>query len=258
MKKLLIIILFLFLLCGCGKNEEMLIGVSRINESVVCDEYCVLDLKVISNDILENIKLESINVNANYDYKVAESKKEIKISEDVEKKIYSYDLSIKVFDPVNITNIDLIIDQEVYNFDIGSFKCLDSNVSVLEHIKCFSTRTNDLSSGLVSHEINIQNNMNKEVLITGISLETIDENIRVCKNLKTKIIESNEKVEMANCFVSIEEDLYNLNYILKIGYIYNGYFYETYFNVNDSGYSESVSNIGTSLVVDKSCFVLSE
>ena len=45
---------------------------------------------------------------------------------------------------------------------------------------------------------------------------------------------------MANCYVSINEDLYNLSYVLKIGYV------------------ESVSNIGTSIVVDEACFVLKE
>lgn len=258
MKKLLIIILFLFLLCGCGKNEEMLIGVSRINESVVCDEYCVLDLKVISTGKLEDIKLESINVNANYDYTVDNSKKEVKISEDVEKKIYSYDLSIKVFEPVNITSVDLIIDQEIYNFDIGSFKCLEKDTEDLEHLKCFSTRTNDLTKGTASHKLNILNRTDKQIMITDIKLKTIDENIKVCKNLKTKIIDSNERVVMANCFVSIDKDLYKLNYFLEISYIYNGISYKTHFRINDTSISESVTNIGSSIVVDKSCFVLNE
>ena len=61
MKKLLIIILFLFLLSSCGKEEKM-IGISRINESVVCEEYCILELKVISTSILNNIKLISLYI----------------------------------------------------------------------------------------------------------------------------------------------------------------------------------------------------
>lgn len=259
MKKLLIIvILFLFLVCGCGKKEETLIGISRINESVICEEYCVLDLKVISTKILEDIELESLNVNTDYDYSIEASKKEIKIADAMEKKIYSYDLSIKVFNPVNITNIDLIIDEENYNFNIGSFKCLEKTNSSSNHIECFSTITNDLNKGTINHKINILNKADKQVFITEVKLESGDENIIVCKNLKDKVIIDNKEKEMANCYVSINEDLYNLSYVLKIGYVYKGDFYEYLYNVKDSGYVESVSNIGTSIVVDEACFVLKE
>ncbi len=259
MKKLLIIvILFLFLVCGCGKKEETLIGISRINESVICEEYCVLDLKVISTKILEDIELESLNVNTDYDYSIEASKKEIKIADAMEKKIFSYDLSIKVFNPVNITNIDLIIDEENYNFNIGNFKCLEKPNPTFKHIECFSTITNDLNKGTINHKINILNKVDKTILITEISLESDDENIMVCKNLKDKVIALGKEKEMANCYVSIDEDLYNLSYVLKIGYIYNGNFYETRYSVKDPGYVESVSNIGTSIVVDEACFVLKE
>ncbi len=258
MKKLLIIILFLFLLCGCEKKEELLIGVSRINESAVCEEYCTLNLKIIASDEIDEIKLENLNANTNYDYQVSKSKKEIKISEDMEKRIYSYDLMIKLFNPASVSNIDLLIDQESYNFDIGSFKCLEKDKNELTHLKCFSTRTNDLEKGVVNHKLNILNKTDKRIMITDISLKTLDDNIKVCKNLKTKIIQSNERSEMANCFVSIPEDLYNLNYIVTINYIYEGMSYESYFRINDSGYVESVSNLGSTVVVDKSCFVLIE
>lgn len=258
MKKLLIIILFLFLLCGCSKKDDVLIGVSRINESVICEEYCTLDLKIISTGSLESIKLENLNVNTNYDYTVEKSKKEIKIAEDFEKKIYSYDLSIKLFAPANITSVDLIIDQENYTFNIGSFKCLEKDNETFEHLKCYSTKSSDLTKGTVNHKLNILNKTTKPVMITDISLKTNDEDIRVCKNLKTKIIDSNEKVVMANSFVYIDEALYNLNYFLEISYIYEGNSYKTYFRINDTSMVETVSSGGSSIVVDKSCFVLSE
>ena len=257
MKKLLIVILFLFLLSSCGKEEKM-IGISRINESVVCEEYCILELKVISTSILNNIKLESLNVDVNYDYQIQESKKEVKLTDSIDKKIYSYDLSVKVYDPVQITNVDLIIDEEKYNLNIGSFKCLSQKLEDVNHIKCFSNMTNDLTKGYTNHKLNIFNQTNKVIMITDVSLASLDENITVCKNFKAKIVRNQEEMEIANCYVNITEDLYKVNYVLKIEYIYDGIFYETYYHINDTGYSESVSNIGTSLLVGKSCFVLIE
>ena len=254
MKKLLIVILFLFLLCSCGKEEKM-IGISRINESVICEEYCSLELKVISTSALNDIKLESLNVDINYDYQVQESKKEVKLTDSIDKKIYSYDLSIKVYDPVKITNVFLVIDKETYNFNIGSFMCLSKKIEDVNHIKCFSSFTNDLTKGYTNHKLNIFNKTDKTIMITDVSLASSDENIIVCKNFKSKIIRNQDNMEIAHCYMNIVDDLYKASYVLKIEYIYDGNFYETYYHVNDTGYSETVSNIGTSLLVEKSCFV---
>ena len=126
MKKALVIILFLFLLSGCNTKKDLL-GVSRIDESMVCEEYCMLDLKVISSTNLNTIQVDNLYSDIIYDYQVIDSNQELKLNNKLDKKIYSYDLKIKIYNPTTINNIDLKIDEEKYTFDIGNFSCLSKD-----------------------------------------------------------------------------------------------------------------------------------
>ena len=79
MKKALVIILFLFLLSGCNTKKDLL-GVSRIDESMVCEEYCMLDLKVISSTNLDTIQVDNLYSDIIYDYQVIDSNQELKLN----------------------------------------------------------------------------------------------------------------------------------------------------------------------------------
>ena len=188
---LLIIILFLFLLCGCGKKDDLLIGVSRINESVVCEEYCTMNLKIISSEELESIALENIDTNVNYDYKVKDSSKEVRIADNEEKKIYSYDLSIHLFDPVEVNNIELSIDKKQYSFNIGTFTCLERSKKEEKHLDCNIIKKGNLDVGTNRHVIDIVNKSNQTIIINDIKLkEKTNQGIMVCKVFKDNLIHS--------------------------------------------------------------------
>lgn len=258
-KTLLVIILFLFLLCGCNNKDDLLIGVSRINESVVCEEYCTMDLKIIASEELENITLENINASVNYDYKIKESNKEVRLAEKEEKKIYSYDLSIQLFDPVEVNNIELNIDDEKYSFNIGTFTCLERSKKTKEHLDCNVVKNGNLLEGMTHHVVKIVNKSDEPVIISTVKLkDQTNQDILVCQTFKDNLILSNKSKEMANCYLDINNSLYSLNYLLEVSYIYKGKVYETFFEVKDSSKLESVSNLESVLVVDQSCFVLSE
>lgn len=259
MKKLLIFILFLFLLSGCDNKKELILGVSRIDESKVCEEYCTLDLKIISSEELDDISLNNIYSDVTYDYKVNKSSKDIKLTEDTEQKMYSYDLSIRVYNPAEIETIDLEIDNEKYTFNIGNFSCLERKTDYTTHLKCHWKRTNDLTSDTVLHTLNFVNMTDEAIIISDIKVRNdAYSTINIRKNLKNDLVSKKSSEEIAYCFIEMEESLYNLSYIIEVSYIYNGKVNNTYFKISDNSIVESVSSVGTYVLVDESCFVLNE
>ncbi len=259
MKKLLIFILFLFLLSGCNNKKKLILGVSRIDESKVCEEYCTLDLKIISSAELSNISLNNIYSDVTYDYEVSKTNKDIKLTENAEQKMYSYDLSIRIYNPTKIENIDLEIDNEKYTFSIGNFACLARKTDYTTHLQCEWLKTQDLTSDTILHTLNFINTTDEPVIISDLKVRN-DPNSRITirKNLKTNLVSKNASEEIAYCFVKIKDSLYNLSYIVEVSYIYNGNVNNTYFQISDSSVVESVSSVGAYMLVDKSCFVLNE
>lgn len=259
MKKILIIILFVFLLCSCNKKEDLMIGVSRINETKICEEYCSFDLKVISSKELESMSLENIDAEVSYDYQIKKADKEIRIADALEEKIYSYDLTIKVFGPVMVNNIQMAIDNESYTFDVGTIRCLEKSTETSNHIETSIVKDGNLLTGSNHHKINIVNKSDRPIIVSDVKLkDQVDSNILVCQSLKDNLILSNKTKEMANCYIDVDNGLYSINYLLEVSYIYEGKIYETFLEVNDSSVSNSVSDLGSYLVVDRLCFVLNE
>lgn len=259
MKKLLIFILFLFLLSGCNNKKELILGVSRIDESKVCEEYCTLDLKIISSEELDDISLNNIYSDVTYDYKINKTSKEIKLTEDTEQKMYSYDLSIRVYNPTEIETIDLEIDNEKYTFNIGNFSCLERKTDYTTHLKCYWQKNKNLTSGTVLHTLNFVNMTDEPIIISDVKLRNDTySTINIRKNLKTDLVSEKKSEEIAYCFIEMDESLYNLSYIIEVSYIYNGKVNDTYFRISDSSEVESVSSIGAYMLVDRSCFVLNE
>lgn len=247
MKKALIIVLFLFLLSGCNVKKDLL-GVSRINESSVCEEYCLLELKVISSTILNDIQVESLYVDTIYDYQVVNSIDEVKLNNDIYNKIYNYDLKIKIYYPTKINNVDLKINNKIHTFDIGSFKCLSIDQKDYEpstYLKCL----------VEDNKIKLKNLTDRPILINNIEVLSND-NIRVCKNLETNIIKAIDTKCMAYVYLEMD-DLYKMNYYLKVDYTYNGDCITNYFKVDKQNISKSSSSIGSYILVDEACFVKS-
>ena len=256
MKKALIIILFLFLLSGCNKQKEIL-GVSRIDESMVCDEYCLLDLKVISSNKLEDIQVDNIYSDITYDYQVTNSNQNVKLNNNLEKNIYSYDLKIKVYNPVSISNIDLKINKQKYTFDIGSFSCLSKEYVLNEnngHLKCNIDVVNELNDETVCHKIKLENLTDRPILVKNIKqIENIKSEINICKAINQEIIKPIDQKCMAYSYVK-SNNLYKLNYLIQVEYMYNGENYTTCFNIYDDDIIQSVSNVGSYILVDELCF----
>lgn len=253
MKKALIIILFLFLLSGCNTKKDLL-GVSRIDESTICEEYCTLDLKVISSTILNTIQVDNLYADTIYDYQVVNSNKELKLNNNLDKKIYSYDLKIKIYNPTIINNVDLIIDEEKYTFDIGNFSCLSKDQVLNEH-NTHLTCSVDKSD--ISHNIKLKNMTDRPILITDISIiNTHTNNVKICRNLETSMIKAIQEESIAYTYFD-KENIYKMNYLIQVDYIYNGDTYTTCYSINDSNIIESVSSMGSHILVDESCFTKS-
>jgi uncharacterized protein YcfL len=253
MKKALVIILFLFLLSGC-KTKKDLLGVSRIDESMVCEEYCTLDLKVISSNILNTIQVDNIYSDTIYDYQVINSNQELKLNNKLDEKIYSYDLKIKIYNPTRINHVDLMIDKEKYTFDIGNFSCLSKDQVLNEqntHLTCNIEKSDSL------HKINLENMTDRPIIVTDISIiNTLNNNVKVCRNLDTSMIKAIQKECMAYTYFN-KENIYKMNYLVQVDYIYNGDTYTVCYSINDSNIIESVSSIGSYILVDESCFTKS-
>lgn len=250
MKKALVIILFLFLLSGCNTKKDLL-GVSRIDESMVCEEYCMLDLKVISSTNLNTIQVDNLYSDTIYDYQVVTTNQELKLNNKLDKKIYSYDLKIKIYNPTIINNIDLMIDEEKYTFDIGNFSCLSKDQVLNEqntHINCSIEKSNS------SHKINLENMTDRPIIVTDILC--INNNVKVCRNLETSMVKAIQKECMAYTYFD-KENIYTMNYLIQVDYIYNGDTYTVCYNITDSNITESVSSIGSYILVDESCFTKS-
>ena len=256
MKKALIIILFLFLLSSC-KTKKDILGVSRIDESMVCEEYCSLDLKVISSSKLETIQVDNIYSDTTYDYQVISSNENIKLNNDLDKKIYSYDLKIKVYNPVNISDIDLKIDKEKYTFNIGNFSCLSKEYILNEsnnHLKCSIEQVNELNKSVVCHKINLENITDRPIFIREIKqIENTISKIDICKSLDQEIVNPIDTKCMAYSYVK-SDNLYKMSYLIQVEYIYNGENYTTCFNIYDDDIVESASSIGSYILVDELCF----
>lgn len=264
MKKLLIIILFLFLLCGCKNEKDLILGISRIDESKVCEEYCTLDLKIISSQELENVYLDNIYSTASYDYQISSSSKEVRITGQEEQKIYGYDLHIRVFQPTTINSIDLEIDRQKYTFDIGTFKCLNYTTNTMvdytkeEHLQCVTSSVQELNSQVVCHNLQLVNMTDRTIIIGDIILKEKSEysDIRVCRSLDDKIVHSQDS-KTTSCYVeNAEVDLCSLGYVIEVSYVYKGELYYTYFEIGDTSMVEAVSDVGSYIAVEESCFVL--
>ena len=202
--------------------------------------------------------MEKIDANVEYDYKIKESVKEVKVEEDT-RKIYSYDLSIQVFNPTKIKNIDLKIEDEIYKFDIGKFECLEKRDNTTAHLECSVDKTGNLIDGTTHHKINISNKSDRPIIISTISLLSDDvSDIKVCKNIRNDLILSDTIESMADCYIESDEGMYRVNYLLEVSYIYKGRVYETYFKITDSSVVESVSNLSSEIVVDIKCFDIIE
>lgn len=253
MKKALVIILFLFLLSGCNTKKDLL-GVSRIDESMVCEEYCMLDLKVISSTNLNTIQVDNLYSDIIYDYQVIDSNQELKLNNKLDKKIYSYDLKIKIYNPTTINNIDLKIDEEKYTFDIGNFSCLSKD-QVLNEQNTHLTFNVEKSDS--KHKINLTNMTDRPIIVTNIScINTSKNNVKVCRNLETSMIKAIQKECMAYTYFD-KENIYTMNYLLQVDYIYNGNTYTVCYTISDSNTTESVSSVGSYILVDESCFTKS-
>ena len=253
MKKALVIILFLFLLSGCNTKKDLL-GVSRIDESMVCEEYCMLDLKVISSTNLNTIQVDNLYSDIIYDYQVIDSNQELKLNNKLDKKIYSYDLKIKIYNPTTINNIDLKIDEEKYTFDIGNFSCLSKD-QVLNEQNTHLTFNVEKSDS--THKINLTNMTDRPIIVTNIScINTSKNNVKVCRNLETSMIKAIQKECMAYTYFD-KENIYTMNYLIQVDYIYNGNTYTVCYTISDSNIIESVSSVGSYILVDESCFTKS-
>ena len=253
MKKALVIILFLFLLSGCNTQKDLL-GVSRIDESMVCEEYCMLDLKVISSTNLNTIQVDNLYSDIIYDYQVIDSNQELKLNNKLDKKIYSYDLKIKIYNPTTINNIDLKIDEEKYTFDIGNFSCLSKD-QVLNEQNTHLTFNVEKSDS--THKINLTNMTDRPIIVTNIScINTSKNNVKVCRNLETSMIKAIQKECMAYTYFD-KENIYTMNYLIQVDYIYNGNTYTVCYTISDSNTTESVSSVGSYILVDESCFTKS-
>lgn len=253
MKKALVIILFLFLLSGCNTKKDLL-GVSRIDESMVCEEYCMLDLKVISSTNLNTIQVDNLYSDIIYDYQVIDSNHELKLNNKLDKKIYSYDLKIKIYNPTTINNIDLKIDEEKYTFDIGNFSCLSKD-QVLNEQNTHLTFNVEKSDS--KHKINLTNMTDRPIIVTNIScINTSKNNVKVCRNLETSMIKAIQKECMAYTYFD-KENIYTMNYLIQVDYIYNGNTYTVCYTISDSNTTESVSSVGSYILVDESCFTKS-
>ncbi|MBQ8292554.1 MAG: hypothetical protein IJX78_01955 [Bacilli bacterium] len=259
MKKAISILSFIFLLlviCSCSSKKDLILGVSRVDENKICEEYCLLDLRVISSEVLDEVVLDNIYSDTTYDYQVNQTTKDIRISEDVEKKIYSYDLEIKIYNPVTVNKIDLVVDDESYTFDIGNFTCLE-NQEKETHLKCLTLFKGELNDENLSHELRFINLMDKGIVISDIQvINALDSDIRVCMNLKDDLVPKKSYNDIASCFVNTSDDVYRLNYIIEVKYLYNGGSYTTYFEISDSSYVEATSSSGSYILVDQECFVL--
>lgn len=259
MKKLLIFMLFIFILCGCERKKDLILGISRVDESKICEEYCTLDLKVISSEELNKITLNNIYSDVTYDYEVNKTSKDIKLSEKPEQRIYSYDLLIKVYNPVEIEKVDLEIDNEKYTFNIGNFSCLSKTTDRTTHLKCLWNKNKDLTKSNLLYTLKFVNTTDEPIVISSVKLKNNTFcDVNICKNLKTDVIPQKKSQDIAYCFVQLKDGLYNLSYHLEVEYIYKGKVNCTYFKISDSTEVESASNVGTYILVDKSCFVLKE
>ncbi len=252
MKRLLIIILFLFLFTGCKKEEDFILGISRIDDSKICEEYCIMELKIISSANLDNIYLDSINANSNYEYQVQKSNNQIRVEDN---NLYAYDLIVKVFEPTSIEKIDLMINDKKYHFNIGIFNCLQKETinSNSLHLDFELETFQELNSDVVHHKIVVTNKTEKGIVLGDIKVQ--NENIQVCSNIQTNFINSQETTLVADCFVWKQEDLYKLGYVLEIYYAYNGKMFKTYFNITDDASKDINTSSTNTIIMDKSCFV---
>ena len=123
----------------------------------------------------------------------------------LDEKIYSYDLKIKIYNPTRINHVDLMIDKEKYTFDIGNFSCLSKDQVLNEqntHLTCNIEKSDSL------HKINLENMTDRPIIVTDISIiNTLKNNVKVCRNLDTSMIKAIQKECMAYTYFNKENTL---------------------------------------------------
>lgn len=127
MKKIFLILGLLIgciILFGCRsvQKDNKLVAIGKVDLVSFCEDSCPLSLKLITSDIINEIKVLSTDATENYTY-IVEQPKYVSLIE-TNQKANLYLINFEFSKPTEMTKVSLQLDKEVYDFNIGKFKCV--------------------------------------------------------------------------------------------------------------------------------------
>lgn len=111
-----------FAISSCQKSkDEKIFAVGKVDLISYCEESCPLSLKLITSELLTNIKVISTD-SKDYTYTV-EQPKYVSLME-TSQPAHLYLINFNFSGPTEMSKVSLELDNKIYDFNIGSFKCV--------------------------------------------------------------------------------------------------------------------------------------
>lgn len=252
-KHLIIFILFFFLLVACNKaSSPTLLAIGKVDITTVCEEKCQLNLKLLSSEKLENIKVKSINSSISYEARVTpNTNAQVLMDNNSIKSTNAYLVTLDFHAPVLISKMTLAVNGKDYQFDIGRFQC-KAKSDMPKKAAHLQVITNDLATfasiNNITQDHYFQNLTKHPIIITDIvllpSLSLKEANVTKV-GPRERILSAFSQKKLSSLFVRDSDKILHAGrYLLGVSYIYEGDYYDTYFEVG-LNYQDEVTTMLT-------------
>lgn len=254
MKKALIFVFvaLAFLIYGCGqsKEEELFVAIGKVNIVTGGTASQPLSLKLIANQEIGEISVVTTDASADFSYTVAKMKT-LGLG-NKETVAHTYLLDFEFCEPTTMTKLTLQLDDEIIDFDIGSFQYVDLDQTLTTMAKGTSphltvSQFTNLEQGFsfvqpTQIALYLNNLTAENVFIKDIQVFAPNEiSVSVVKVIQPRsFLRGNETNKFAHIyFKTTDEKTLHASAIIQISYTYCGEDYCHFFQT-ECGYTTEI------------------